>query len=412
MQAYAEGFEVLKASEFDLDLREIAGIWRYGSVVRSWLLELLHAAFETEGGELERIKGYVEDSGEGRWTVAEAIAEDVPVPVITRGAVRPLRLAAGRVVRGEGERGAAQRVRRPRGAGDRDGEGVRPGSARVTAVENPLIEGLQLRRRPEPCIFVIFGASGDLAQRKLMPALYALAFRRLLPEHFAVVGTARSEETDESFRERMKEAVQRNARDEFRQDVWDDLAAGMRYCPLEVGDADGEDRLATLLEEIDQERGTHGNRVYYLAVPPSAIGTIVSAIAERRRPERLGAADRREAVRPRPRLGQGAQPADLGALRRERGLPHRPLPRQGDGAEHAGAAVRERHLRADLEPAVHRPRPDHRRRVDRHRGPRRVLRAGGRDPRHVPEPPAAAASRSRRWSRRSTSPPSRCATRR
>jgi 6-phosphogluconate dehydrogenase len=83
MQAYAEGFEVMKASEFGLDLREIAGIWRYGSVVRSWLLELLHAAFETEGGELARIKGYVEDSGEGRWTVAEAIAENVPVPVIT-----------------------------------------------------------------------------------------------------------------------------------------------------------------------------------------------------------------------------------------------------------------------------------------------------------------------------------------
>ena len=83
MQAYAEGFEVMKASEFDLDLHEIAGIWRYGSVVRSWLLELLHAAFEKEGGELEKIRGYVEDSGEGRWTIAEAIAEDVPVPVIT-----------------------------------------------------------------------------------------------------------------------------------------------------------------------------------------------------------------------------------------------------------------------------------------------------------------------------------------
>src|SRR4051812_14686893 len=83
MQAYAEGFEVMKASEFDLDLHEIAGIWRYGSVVRSWLLELLHAAFEQEGGHLEAIRGYVEDSGEGRWTIAEAIAEDVPVPVIT-----------------------------------------------------------------------------------------------------------------------------------------------------------------------------------------------------------------------------------------------------------------------------------------------------------------------------------------
>src|SRR5882757_8238106 len=83
MQAYAEGFEVMQKSEFDLDLHEIAGIWRYGSVVRSWLLELLYDAFEKEGGQLEAIRGYVEDSGEGRWTIAEAIAEDVPVPVIT-----------------------------------------------------------------------------------------------------------------------------------------------------------------------------------------------------------------------------------------------------------------------------------------------------------------------------------------
>jgi 6-phosphogluconate dehydrogenase len=84
MQAYAEGFEVMKAQpDFELDLHEIAGIWRYGSVVRSWLLELLHAAFEKEGSQLEKIHGYVEDSGEGRWTIAEAIAEDVPVPVIS-----------------------------------------------------------------------------------------------------------------------------------------------------------------------------------------------------------------------------------------------------------------------------------------------------------------------------------------
>ena len=82
MQAYAEGFEILKASEFELDLREIAGIWRYGSVVRSWLLELLYNAFEQDGNELEGIAGYVEDSGEGRWTILEAINESVPAPVI------------------------------------------------------------------------------------------------------------------------------------------------------------------------------------------------------------------------------------------------------------------------------------------------------------------------------------------
>jgi 6-phosphogluconate dehydrogenase len=82
MQAYAEGFEILSASEYDLDLEEIAGIWRYGSVVRSWLLELLHDAFEQEGSALEHVAGYVEDSGEGRWTVFQAIDESVPAPVI------------------------------------------------------------------------------------------------------------------------------------------------------------------------------------------------------------------------------------------------------------------------------------------------------------------------------------------
>ena len=82
MQAYAEGFEIMRSSEFELDLEQVAAIWRYGSVVRSWLLELLHAAFEEEGNDLEGIAGYVEDSGEGRWTVFEAINESVPAPVI------------------------------------------------------------------------------------------------------------------------------------------------------------------------------------------------------------------------------------------------------------------------------------------------------------------------------------------
>jgi 6-phosphogluconate dehydrogenase len=82
MQAYAEGFEVMDHCEYDLDLLEIAGIWRYGSVVRSWLLELLHAAFEQHGGKLEDIAPYVEDSGEGRWTLDEAIKLNVPAPVL------------------------------------------------------------------------------------------------------------------------------------------------------------------------------------------------------------------------------------------------------------------------------------------------------------------------------------------
>ncbi len=83
MQAFAEGFEILKESEFDYDLTELSGIWRNGSVVRSWLLDLAHQAFQQEGGDLARIKGYVEDSGEGRWTIHEAMVENVPAPVIT-----------------------------------------------------------------------------------------------------------------------------------------------------------------------------------------------------------------------------------------------------------------------------------------------------------------------------------------
>src|SRR4051794_6872814 len=152
----------------------------------------------------------------------------------------------------------------------------RRSSRRRTRVpdENPLLEGLRLRRRPDPCILVIFGASGDLTAKKLMPALYALALRRLLPENFAIIGAARSEESDDEFRERMKDAVQQHARDEFRDDIWESLAGGMHYVTLDFADEQGEDELRDKLTELDKERGTQGNRVYYFAVPPSAIGTL------------------------------------------------------------------------------------------------------------------------------------------
>jgi 6-phosphogluconate dehydrogenase len=82
MQAYGEGFELLHASEFQLDLRRVAQVWNHGSVVRSWLLELAERAFETEGSDLATIKGYVADSGEGRWTVHEAIDLGVPLTAL------------------------------------------------------------------------------------------------------------------------------------------------------------------------------------------------------------------------------------------------------------------------------------------------------------------------------------------
>jgi glucose-6-phosphate 1-dehydrogenase len=148
--------------------------------------------------------------------------------------------------------------------------------------ENPLLEGLHLRRTPDPCALVIFGASGDLTKRKLFPALYSLALRRLVPEQFAVVGVARSEESDDAFRERMKAAVQEFGRDEFRQEAWDWLAEGTRYVATEFTDEGGEGRVVSVLNELDEQRGTGGNRVYYLAVPPDAIAPLVREIGKRR----------------------------------------------------------------------------------------------------------------------------------
>ncbi len=131
-------------------------------------------------------------------------------------------------------------------------------------------------------MLVIFGASGDLTHKKLMPALYALMVRRLLPPRFAVVGVARTEGDDDAFRADMKDAVQQHARDEFRDDVWDELAQNMHYVATDFADEGGEDRLEQMVEKLDSERDLGGNRVYYLAVPPAAFATIVDALGTRR----------------------------------------------------------------------------------------------------------------------------------
>jgi glucose-6-phosphate 1-dehydrogenase len=151
--------------------------------------------------------------------------------------------------------------------------------------ENPLLEGLHLRRTPEPCVLTIFGASGDLTRRKLLPALYALAFRGLLPRPFAVVGVARTPESDEDFRARMRGAVEEFARDPVRDDVWEPLAAGMRYVTTDFSEESGFDELARVLGELDAEHGTSANRVYYLAIPPPAFPAVVRGLGRHRSAE-------------------------------------------------------------------------------------------------------------------------------
>jgi len=148
--------------------------------------------------------------------------------------------------------------------------------------ENPLAEGLALRRTPDPCALVMFGASGDLTHKKLMPALYALAVRRLLPTRFAIVGVARTDGDDDSFRQDMEAAVKQHARDTFRQETWDELAAQLHYVATDFADPGGEDKVHDLLAKLDEDEQLGGNRLFYLAVPPPAFPTIVEALGKRR----------------------------------------------------------------------------------------------------------------------------------
>ena len=155
-----------------------------------------------------------------------------------------------------------------------------------------------------------------------------------------------------------------------------------------VEQAAGAGGLARAVAEAEAALGGKPRRLYHLSVPPAAAADGRSA-ARRRRPGGARAGDHGEAVRDRPRERPRAQPQAARGLRRGAGLPHRPLPRQGGGPEHPRAALRQRAVRADLEPQPHRPRADRRPRDARGRHPRRLLRADRRLPRHGRHPPDA-----------------------
>jgi glucose-6-phosphate 1-dehydrogenase len=144
---------------------------------------------------------------------------------------------------------------------------------------NPLRRGLVEDRTSDACAVVIFGASGDLTRRKLMPALYNLACSRSLPGGFAVVGVARREKTDESFRSEMKEAVSAfSRRKPIDATLWTDFERGLSYVRGAADAPATYEALRARLERVDGERGTRGNRLYYLAVPPAEFGPIVEGL--------------------------------------------------------------------------------------------------------------------------------------
>ena len=145
---------------------------------------------------------------------------------------------------------------------------------------NPFEDPLRFERRVPPCAVVIFGANGDLAMRKLIPALYRLAYERRLPAGFAVVGNSRTEMSDEGFREKMRGAVQRFLSDTpFDENLWRDFAAGLSYLPGNMRDTELYRSLGERLERVNAARQTGGNVLYYLSTSPGFYGEVVEQLA-------------------------------------------------------------------------------------------------------------------------------------
>ena len=136
------------------------------------------------------------------------------------------------------------------------------------------------RHRPDPAAIVIFGASGDLTSRKLLPALHNLCYEGFLPEETAVIGMARTDYSDGEYAEWMKEVVSEHSRIPITDQSWSDFASRISYLPGDITDAESFRRLKERLEEIDRDRGTGGNRVWYLATLPRFFPVVAEQIAK------------------------------------------------------------------------------------------------------------------------------------
>jgi glucose-6-phosphate 1-dehydrogenase len=146
--------------------------------------------------------------------------------------------------------------------------------------ENPLRIGLRIQKAAEPCVIVIFGASGDLTKRKLIPALLSLSRQNLLGAGCAIVGAARSPMTHEEFRKKMRDAIQEFS-DEKPDDMdWKSFSSMLFYNPTDVKDPASFQRLKELLAQLDREHSTSGNRLFYLATPPSSYSEMVKALGQ------------------------------------------------------------------------------------------------------------------------------------
>ncbi|TDD89872.1 glucose-6-phosphate dehydrogenase [Actinomadura darangshiensis] len=160
----------------------------------------------------------------------------------------------------------------------------------MTDNANPLRDprDKRLPRVAGPCVLVLFGVTGDLSRKKLLPAIYDLANRGLLPPGFSLVGFARRDWEHEDFRQIAYESVKAHARTPFREDVWTHLSEGMHFVPGTFDDAGAFDTLSMAVKELDDTRGTGGNYAFYLSIPPKFFPQVVEQL------RRSGLADREE----------------------------------------------------------------------------------------------------------------------
>jgi glucose-6-phosphate 1-dehydrogenase len=158
-------------------------------------------------------------------------------------------------------------------------DGAAVASAPAAPAENPLRAGSRLPRTPEPCTLVIFGATGDLTHRKLVPALYNLMQSKLMPRKFAIVGFGRSDRADDRFRQGLREAVEESGV-RVQESAWNDFAERICYVQGRYDDEESFRNLSGVLDRIDKDAGTEDHRLFYLATPPDVYADVVHNLGE------------------------------------------------------------------------------------------------------------------------------------
>ncbi|CAM5544622.1 Glucose-6-phosphate 1-dehydrogenase [Streptomyces aurantiogriseus] len=266
----------------------------------------------------------------------------------------------------------------------------------ATAWENPLRDprDRRLPRIAGPSGLVIFGVTGDLSRKKLMPAVYDLANRGLLPPGFSLVGFARRDWEDQDFAQVVHDAVREHARTPFREEVWQQLAEGMRFIPGDFDDDTAFKQLRNAVEELDSSRGTGGNFAFYLSVPPKFFPKVVEQLKKHGLANAPDGAWRR-AVIEKPFGHDLASARELNAIVHDVFEPDQVFRIDHYlGKETVQNILALRFANQMFEPiwnrSYRRPRPDHDGRGHRHRRPRRLLRRHRRGAGRHPEPSAPA----------------------